>query len=324
MSRSRQKPRRKAAAAPPPAIGPAVEGSTVRNRQPPLAIIRSFSGQVWKNLGDDDVMFLASGVSFNVLLAFVPFVLLLASLSTLFLGTTPDGAADVAIGFLDRLLPSQNWSDGDLVRETVREIARVSSSVTLYSAIGFLWFSTRSFSSMRSVFQRTFDVPNERGILHGKMFDIACSFLAALGITAYGSLSAYMLAATTRGVAVLTHLGVRESVMGPIEYAFGRLIAFLLVLLLCFAAYRLVPNRPIPSRTAWIGSITTSLLFELARIGFGRYVRTFAPSSLYTGTLATLVVVTLWTYYASLIFIIGAEVAQVVELRRHPKITPTR
>ncbi len=284
-----------------------------------MQVVRTFSAQVWKSLGEDDVMFLASGVSFNLLLAAVPFVLLLASVSILFLGTTPDSAAGVALNFLDRLLPTKNWSDGENVRETVREIARVSGSVTLYSSIGFLWFSTRVFSSMRSVFQKTFDVPNERGILHGKLFDVACSFLAAIGITAYGSLSAYLLAATTRGAAVLTHIGVRESVMGPLEYAFGRIIAFALVVLLCFAAYRLVPNRPIPSRTAWIGSITTSVLFELARIGFGRYVSAFSPSSLYTGTIATLVVVTLWTYYASLIFIIGAEVAQVVELRRHPR-----
>ncbi len=324
MSRGRNKPARKRSGTPVRPVGGAIEQLSASHPSSPLAIARHFSAQVWKSLGDDDVMFLASGVAFNLLLAVVPFVLLLASVSILFLGSTPDAAADVALGFLDRLLPSQNWTEGDQIRETIREIARVSASVTLYSAIGFLWFSTRVFSSMRSVFQRAFDVPNERGILHGKLFDVACSLLAAIGITAYGSLSAYMLAATTRGVAVLTHLGLRESVMGTLEYAFGRLIAFLLVVLLCFAAYRLVPNRPIPSRTAWVGSITTSLLFELARIGFGRYVQTFAPSSLYTGAIATLVVVTLWTYYASLIFIIGAEVAQVVELRRHPGSKPIR
>lgn len=320
MSRNRRKARRKDGASAGAGFGPAPEGFTGRHPQSPLAIVKSFSGQVWKSLGDDDVMFLASGVSFNLLLAAVPFVLLLASVSILFLGSTPDSAADVALGFLDRLLPTNNWSDAESVRDTVRDIARVSGSVTLYSSIGFLWFSTRVFSSMRSVFQKTFDVPNERGILHGKLFDIACSLIAAVGITAYGSLSAYLLGATTRGAHVLTELGVRESVMGPIEYAFGRVVAFALVVLLCFTAYRLVPNRPIPSRTAWVGSITTSLLFELARIGFGRYVQTFSPSSLYTGAIATLVVVTLWTYYASLIFIIGAEVAQVVELRRHPPL----
>ena len=315
MSRVRQKARRKPGATPAGGLTP-LDTPTVRLS--PIQLVRSFAGQTWKSLGDDDVMFLASGVSFNLLLAAVPFVLLLVSVSILFLGSTPDSAADVALGFLDRLLPSKSWTEGESVRETVREVARVSGSVTLYSSIGFLWFSTRVFSSMRSVFQRTFDVPKERGILHGKLFDVACSFLAAIGITAYGSLSAYLLAASTRGVGILMQLGVRESVMGPLEYAIGRVVAFALVVLLCFAAYRLLPNRPIPSHTAWVGSITTSILFELARIGFGFYVRAFSPSSLYTGTIATLVVVTVWTYYASLIFIIGAEVAQVVELRRHP------
>ena len=315
MSRVRQKARRKSGATPAGGLTPLI---TPAVRLTPMQLVRSFAGQTWKALGDDDVMFLASGVSFNLLLAAVPFVLLLVSVSILFLGSTPDSAADVALGFLDRLLPSKSWTEGDSVRDTVREVARVSGSVTLYSAIGFLWFSTRVFSSMRSVFQKTFDVSKERGIVHGKLFDVACSFLAAIGIMAYGSLSAYLLAASTRGVGILMQLGVRGSVMGPLEYAIGRLVAFALVVLLCFAAYRLLPNRPIPSHTAWVGSITTSILFELARIGFGFYVRAFSPSSLYTGTIATLVVVTLWVYYASLIFIIGAEVAQVVELRRHP------
>lgn len=280
--------------------------------------MRRFLARVWTMLGEDDVMFLASGVSFNLLLAVVPFVLLLISVSTLFLGNTPDTAADTAVAFIDRLLPT-TWSEGQNVRATVREIARVSGSVTLYSSIGFLWFSTRVFSSMRSVFQKTFDVPRERGILHGKAFDLLCSFLAAIGITAYGSLSAYLIVATTRGASVLERLGVRNDIMGPLEYAFGRVVAFALVVLLCFAVYRLIPNRPIPSRTAWIGSLTTSVLFELARIGFSMYVARFAPGSLYTGALATLVVITLWTYYASLIFIIGAEVAQAVELRHHSR-----
>jgi membrane protein len=319
VSHDRQKRRRKLVSGQVAATDPSGQQNAIP--MSPIEIVRSFARETWKALGDDDVMFLASGVSFNLLLAAVPFVLLIVSVSILFLGSTPDSAADTALSFLDRLLPTKNWTEGDYVRETIRDVARVSSSVTLYSAIGFLWFSTRVFSSMRSVFQKTFDVPNERGILHGKLFDIACSFLAAIGIIIYGSLTAYLLAASTRGASVLINLGVREDVMGPLEYGFGRLVAFALGVLLCFAAYRLVPNRPIPSHTAWVGSITTSILFEIARIGFGYYVRASSPSSLYTGTIATLVVVTLWTYYASLIFIIGAEVAQVVELRRHPRRT---
>jgi membrane protein len=40
------------------------------------------------------------------------------------------------------------------------------------------------------------------------------------------------------------------------------------------------------------------------------------PSSLYTGTLAVVIAVVFWTYYAAFLFLVGGEVAQAVELRR--------
>ena len=267
-------------------------------------------------MANDDVMFLASGMAFNLLLAAVPFVLLLVALSVRWLGNTPDAAADAAVAFVSRLLPTQDRIEAVQLRAAVHEVARVGVSITFWSAAGFLWFATRLSSSMRSVFLRTFAVSGERGIVHGKLFDVACAVLAAVGITVWGVLSTYLVASTSWGAGVLVQLGVRETVMGPIEYAVGRLLAFLLILMLCFAAYRLVPNRPIPSHTAWVGSLVTSLLFEVARVGFTGYVHAFAPASAYTGTIATLVIVTLWTYYASLIFIIGAVVAQGVERLR--------
>ena len=49
---------------------------------------------------------------------------------------------------------------------------------------------------------------------------------------------------------------------------------------------------------------------------FGACVRSFDPGSLYSGTLAALIIVVLWTYYAAIIFILGGEVAQVYALRR--------
>jgi hypothetical protein len=45
-------------------------------------------------------------------------------------------------------------------------------------------------------------------------------------------------------------------------------------------------------------------------------VRHFDPSSLYTGTIAVVVAVVFWTYYGALLFLLGGELAQAVELRR--------
>jgi membrane protein len=49
-------------------------------------------------------------------------------------------------------------------------------------------------------------------------------------------------------------------------------------------------------------------------------VRSFNPGSLYTGTVAVIVLIVFWVYYAALIFILGGEVGQVYALRRTRKL----
>ena len=68
------------------------------------------------------------------------------------------------------------------------------------------------------------------------------------------------------------------------------------------------------------GPVFTSVLLEMAKRAFSAYVRSFNPGSFYSGTVAALVLVVIWVYYASFIFIIGGEVAQVYELRRVRKM----
>jgi membrane protein len=54
----------------------------------------------------------------------------------------------------------------------------------------------------------------------------------------------------------------------------------------------------------------------VAKRVFGAYVQSFNPGSFYSGTVAAVVIVVVWVYYAAMIFILGGEVAQVYELRR--------
>lgn len=277
---------------------------------------RRFAAALWRNLAEDDVFFLASAIAFNLMLAVAPFLLLLISLSITALGATADEAAAQAMRFLDRFLPGADWSEGAWIRTTLRDVARTGASVSIWSAVVFAWFSTRVFGALRSVMVRTFDVEKDRGIVHGKLFDIGAAFALAIGVLAYGVLSAFLVAGAASGGRFLTHLGLHEGVFSRVEYAIGRAVAFGLVTLICFALYRWLPNRPIPQRTAWVGALTTTLLFELARWAFSSFAAAFRPSSFYTGALAAIVAATLWVYYSALIFVVGAEVAQVHELLR--------
>ncbi|HYC51298.1 MAG TPA: YhjD/YihY/BrkB family envelope integrity protein, partial [Gemmatimonadaceae bacterium] len=64
----------------------------------------------------------------------------------------------------------------------------------------------------------------------------------------------------------------------------------------------------------------SGLAFEFAKQVFRWVAAGMSPGSMYTGTIAALVIVVVWVYYAALIFLIGGEVGQVYELRRTRKL----
>jgi uncharacterized BrkB/YihY/UPF0761 family membrane protein len=50
-----------------------------RRKESPLAVAGAYAKAMWHKAGKDDLFFLAGGIAFSILLAGVPFFLLLAS-----------------------------------------------------------------------------------------------------------------------------------------------------------------------------------------------------------------------------------------------------
>jgi membrane protein len=303
---------------------PRASRSTGRPRGRPALVsfgwtLRDYAKRVWDNSAEDNVLFLAGGIAFNILLAAVPFFLLLFAGVTYLLPILYRGQVDSANAvsfFIDRLLPAHAESPDSPIHKFVTDILRTRRSFTIYGAIGFIWFSTRLFGSLRTVLADVFDIENERGIIQGKLFDIELTIVGTLLFVASTALNLYLTIATTRGVELLGRLGIRHDVVGTVEYWTGRTLAFVFIALMFFSLYKYLPVRRVRWRSAWIAALFTSVMFEAARWIFSAYVRTFNPGSLYTGTLTAIVVVVVWTYYAAMIFILGGEVGQVYELRR--------
>jgi len=218
------------------------------------------------------------------------------------------------------LLPAHEESPDSPIHKLVTDILRTRTSFTIYGAIGFIWFSTRLFGSLRTVLADVFDIEHERGIIQGKLFDIELTIVATLLFVASTALNTYLTIATKSGVEFLGNLGLRGDVVGGVEYWTGRALAFAFIAWMFFSLYKYLPVRRVRWRSAWIAALFTSVLFEAARWIFSAYVRTFNPGSLYTGKLTAIVVIVVWTYYAALIFILGGEVGQVYELRRMRKL----
>lgn len=253
-------------------------------------------------------------MAFNILLAGVPFFLLLASGLGYALGTSASASNTAVAEFIRGLFPLGADASHSVVDPVLRDVARTRGTAGLLGAVAFVWFSTRLFGSLRTVFNRVFAVPRGRGILLGKLHDIGLTLSATALVVVYITASAYIAFARTRGVELLAERGLRaDDLMGPVAYAIGRVVTFVLLLATVYSLYKLLPNRPVRWQQALTGAAISAALFEAARWAFAYVVHRWNPATLYTGALAAIVVVVFWVYYAALIVILAAQASQVLE-----------
>ena len=159
------------------------------------------------------------------------------------------------------------------------------------------------FGQLKDALNTIWDVPTPegRGVM-GFLRDRVVSFgfvlvvgfllLASLALT---TTAAVMWDAVSRwipgGKTLLTVIGILLS-MGISSCLFA-------------AIYRWLPDLHIAWKHAWKGAMFTAALFEMGKIGLGIYLGREGASSSY-GAAGAVILVLLWIYYTSIIFLTGA------------------
>jgi len=95
-------------------------------------------------------------------------------------------------------------------------------------------------------------------------------------------------------------------VTGPMLVALGFFVSFLVVTAMFASMYKILPDAEIRWRDVWFGAAVTSLLFTVGKFLIGAYLGHSGAADAY-GAAGSLVLLVLWVYYSSMIFLIGAE-----------------
>ncbi|UCF19729.1 MAG: YihY/virulence factor BrkB family protein [Gemmatimonadota bacterium] len=286
--------------------------------------LKDYIVRVAEKADDDNIFLLASGLTFSILVAAIPFLLIIVSLISLTLEAAAEAAGlepieqlrryvDVLVPVLGEAGAEAGGSDISIPEEVIRQALRRDQAVGLISFVAFVWFATRLFGSVRAVLREIFDLRQSRGPIQGKIFDaemvLVSSVLVILniGITIAANL------AKTRS---FEFLGLTPERLGIAEAVTAQVTALAFIFLLFLLLYKYVPARRIPWRMAVTAAAFTAICWELLKLGFAFYLTRIADYRSIYGGLATLVLVVIWVYYLSIVFVLGAEVAQVHELRR--------
>jgi len=102
------------------------------------------------------------------------------------------------------------------------------------------------------------------------------------------------------------------AVLGVVPWALrvaGLPVSVAVVALLFAAMFKILPDAPVAWGDVWFGAVATSLLFTLGKHVIGMYLGRAGIGSAY-GAAGSVVVLTVWVYYASLIVLFGAELTR--------------
>ncbi len=269
--------------------------------------LRFFARRLYNRWDDDSVYFSAAAISFNILVTVLPLGLLLVTLS---------GFAMQGSGELRDVVSTWLADAGPIVPDTLRTDVETSvfygPGAGITGVVGLLtlfWLVSRLFGTIRTAFDRIFDVPSGRNPILGKLFDF---FLALL--VSFSLLSAFLMTTLASLVRESTagQIAARWPIVGSlIGTDSARLLGSLFTLLLLFILYWAAPNRRVSFRQAATATVTAALL---ALLGTRLYLWTIAQPDwgLVYGSLARAMATFLWLYWISVILLAAAEISQII------------
>lgn len=276
-----------------------------------LQRLRDFIRLVYDRSADDNIFFLASGVTFDIFLAAIPFLLLLLSLAGLVLAPQFHVPQSEVLERLRSLVPP--IVDPDLQRQVelrIQEILQRAGSIGLVSGVIFVWFSTRLFGSLRTVLGEVFDLREGPGVIRGKIVDVQMVLLSTVLLGLNVVLTSVVGGLGREG---LERLGLE---IGGLERAIGFGTAFLFIYLMFLIIFKFVPRKRLRWRTAGIAALFAAVAFELLKVVYGWFLANFADYSTVFLAFAAVGALVIAVYYGTVLFVLGGEVAQVYELRR--------
>ncbi len=241
----------------------------------------------------DDVLTLAGALTFSTLLSFAP-LMLLALWATTAIGP---GAQEALLAQLAALAGDDARVAAQAVIDSASKKPSAGSVAGIAGIVVALGGATAVFIQLQTSLNRIWQIPAKPasavwGWLRRRLLSIGLlvSLAFFLSISLFVSAA---LALTLTGTGIIWEI-VNEAISTAV---FAGIFAGL---------FRYLPDARLPWRHAFGGGLVTAMLFVAGKFLIGLYLAHSSVGGAY-GAAGSLVVLLVWVYYASAIFLFGAE-----------------
>src|SRR5580693_7868486 len=271
---------------------------------------------------NDGLFTIAKGAAYSALLSFFP---ILATAATFLVQTRADFVQRNVESFLSQVLPP---GTEEVVMQQFHFRGQRPVALLVIAIVFALWAASSVIKSLIDGFNAAYRVPRNRSVLAhsaiGMMLAIL-SLVPLLGATSLilfgGAIEAAVLKLIKIDPTLNPFAGGWELLWRVVRY----FVAFAATASLTAILYFYGPYRKQRWTYVWPGAILATILWLLATVAFGWYVRNVTNYNVLYGSVGTLMALLIWMYLLAAIALFGCEFnAEVERMSLHVPSKPTQ
>lgn len=277
--------------------------------------IYSFLKQVISAFLNDNILKYSASLAYYTIFSLAPMLIIIIAICGIIFGK--EAIQGQLYNQIKDLIGNQSALQ---IQEAVKNIhlTKGTTVATIISIISLILGSTGMFTEVQDSLNKIFGLKTKPKIWWKALITQLLSFslIIILGLLLIVSLILNALV-TLLGNHLEILAGIKTVVITLINQAFSLFITVLLF----FSIFKLLPDAKIKWRDILLGSIITSLLFELGKWAIGYYLGQSNLATIY-GAAGSVMILLVWAYYNSVILYMGAECIKIYSQNYGGKILP--
>jgi membrane protein len=251
-----------------------------------------------KGLSDGALALRASAISFQIIMAFFPTIILLFSL----IPYISADFQDLLLQYIFQVIPSEASSlFGDAIVDLVVNKRQGVLSITF---ILVFYYASRSVSAILAAFSESVNLVNKRHPF--KQFLVSLLIMLVFAILVITALSLVTISDWLD-----SYLSDHKIIEFQFQRVFFYILNYLIIFILFMMAISLLYNVGNVDAKGWTvfsaGTIVTSVLMILLSFGFAYFVTNYASYDQLYGYVGSIIIFCLWIYFNSMMLLIGFE-----------------
>ena len=281
-----------------------------------LAFLNHYIVGLFKRIDDHHIFLTGGGIAFSLILSTIPILLLVFAL----LGNIidPTTIEENLSQLIYTIIPYPEYADftTSAIMRRIPGVFQYSTTAFYLGLAGLFFTSTWLFSSMRTILNRVFGSSEDKGFIVGLIRDFGMVILLILLVL----VSTFVLPTINIFIKAAESIEFLQNFrVDSLIHTIFSFTSILVVLLLFFLFYSLIPYAKLDKKVTFVGAFWATILWEIARLFFGYYIQTFLQSNRFYEAFLLILVLLFWLFYASILFVIGAEIAQLYRERLEKK-----